>query len=346
MAYLRSGKRTRGYVSARRRIRRRMAPPTARLTSMPRMQRRAHSGIGVTTQHDKRNVYRKSFMPRFRKRLWKRFSRKVNAISEKDLGSRTVVFNQLASFTNSIDGKQLVGSICLYPKASTTTYLNDLAQIAGLENTANPTESAGINVEESTKYIFKSGILDVTFRNAAYYTGAGSPAPISYGSEGKMEIDVYEIIMREEGNEAGLIPLSFETILANNSSRTRSIGGAGVEVEYNNRGVTPFDLTYSLSRWKFKILKKTKYLLNNLETFTYQVRDPKRRVATQREMSSEQGFNQAGWTRIIYFTAKMVAGLDVGSTADTWTEFLDVGITRKYLYKIEGANDDRTSYIT
>lgn len=344
MAYLRNGKRTRSFGLSRRRVRRRMAPPTGRRVTVPHM--RPTSGVGVTTQYDKKNVYRKRYMPRYKKRLWKRFKNKVNAIAEKDLGSRTVVFNQLATFSNETNGNQVVGSVCLYPQASTTSYLNDLVQISGLENSGNPTEAAGINVEESAKIIFKSGILDVTFRNASYYKSGTAPFTISYGAEGKLEVDVYEVLMNIESSETSLTCQNFETVLSSNSSRTRTIGGAGTALAYNNRGITPFDTTYSQSRWKYKIIKKTKYLLNNLETFTYQVRDPKRRISTIRQLSNEEGFNRPGWTRIIYFTAKAVAGVDVGNDSGTWTEWLDVGITRKYLYKVEGANEDRTRYIT
>lgn len=346
MAYLRSGKRTRSSISSRRRVRRRNSPPTGRRVTMPRM-RPITSGVGITTQYDKKNVYRKSYMPRYKKRLWKRFRNKVNAVAEKELGSRTVVMNQLVTFSNETTNNQLVGSVCLYSQSSTTAHLNDLVQISGLENSGNPTESAGINTEESTKIIFKSGILDVTFRNSSWIKeGSSPPYVVSHGSEGKLEVDVYEVMMNIESSETGLTCQKFEEVLSNNATRTRPIGGTGDEAEYNKRGVTPFDLTYSQSRWKFKIMKKTKYLLNNLETFTYQVRDPKRRVSTMKQLSAEEGFNRPGWTRIIFFTAKAVAGVDVGPSTAQWTERLDVGITRKYLYKVEGANDDRTRYLT
>ena len=62
-------------------------------------KKRQTSGLGVTQQHDRRMVYRKRRMSRRLKRRWRNFSRKVLSVSEKDLGSRTVVRNDLINIT-------------------------------------------------------------------------------------------------------------------------------------------------------------------------------------------------------------------------------------------------------
>ena len=85
-------------------------------------------------------------------------------------------------------------------------------------------------------------------------------------------------------------------------------------------------------------------MVPNGEVFTYQVRDPKRRSFLQKDMNQMEGYNRPGATRIVYFVAKLVPGLTVGSTNGTFQEQLYIGCTRKYLYKIEGNNDDRTGY--
>ena len=85
--------------------------------------------------------------------------------------------------------------------------------------------------------------------------------------------------------------------------------------------------------------------MNNNDTFTYQVRDPKRRVITEEKMREAVGGNLPRWTRHLLIIFKLVPGLTVGSTDGTYKEQLYMGITRKYFYKIEGVNADRDRYL-
>lgn len=308
--------------------------------------RRGRSGIGVTTQNDQRLVYRKKRMPFGRKRRWKAFTKKVNFINEKDMGTRTVVMNTSFAATNTSAGNHIVGAVYLYPQQSAgATYANDLTVISNLENANDPTAAAGQTVDASSRFFFQSGVLDVTFCNTSTYSDiALNP---QRDSRAKLEVDVYECSVRESTEETGATYGSFTALLANNLVRTRAIGGAGNEIDYQLRGCTPFDLSYVLSRWGVKIWKKTKYFVNNSDTFTYQVRDPRRHVVDQRNLQGKDGFNRPGWTRVIYFVGKLVPGLSVAPTAQpqSFQEALTVGITRKYMYKIEGLSEDRTSYI-
>lgn len=47
----------------------------------------------VTTQYDTRLQYRKKSMPRWKRKAWKRFSQKVNAVNLKNHGTYTRLFN-------------------------------------------------------------------------------------------------------------------------------------------------------------------------------------------------------------------------------------------------------------
>jgi len=115
-----------------------------------------------------------------------------------------------------------------------------------------------------------------------------------------------------------------------------------VAINVNARGFSPFDSTYALSKFGIKIWKKTKYTILNGDTVTYQVRDPKRRVIDRKSLATGGGFNKPGWTRIIFFVYKLVPGLSVGNTVGKYIQAADIGITRKYTYKIQGVNDDRS----
>lgn len=316
----------------------------SRTRTATQQRRMVSSGQGITTQHDMRRVYMKRNMPRSKKRRYRRFKNKVNAISEKDLGSRTVLINKLTNWENTTLGNQITGALYLYSASGNLADGgNDLKQVANYENTGNPTAAAGITVDQSTKFIFQSGVLDITFRNqSTYFSGTVQEPVYINDSRAKLEVDIYECLMWKESDEDGTSYGRFNDILSQNSQQTHAIGGTGLEIAWNLRGVTPFDCTYSLSRFKVKILKKTKYMVPNGDTFTYQVRDPKRRRIDRRAIDKTEGFNLPGWTRIIYFTAKLVPGLTVGAIPGTFQESLAAGHTTKYLYKIEGANDDRT----
>lgn len=321
----------------RRRIAASRIQRAARSYIMTKRRKNTTSGVGVTTQHDARLIYRKRTMPAFKKRAWKGFVRKVNAVSEKELGNRTVVFNISEARNNTTSGNCADGAFYLYPFVSTTSYANDIANVSGFENTLDPTAAAGVTIDPSSKYLFQSAVLDLTVRNTS--KGNGGTAT----ENPRMELDVYEITMsRDKGNYN---VNNFLEVLNTNVTTTRSIGGGGTEIIRNQRGVTPWELSFALSRFGLKIWKKTKYTLSQGETFTYQVRDPKRYQITRNELSTVNGFNRRGMTRIIYMQGKLVPGLTVGSAVDTYTESFTVGLTRKYMYKVEGVNDDRTQYV-
>lgn len=322
-----------------RRSTRQTAARQQRVNSLRRHRRSAISGIGVTAQHDISNVYRKRRMSGYRRRRWRNFVGKVNAVAERDLGTRTVVFNESVECANNQAGKHVCLSVALYGQQSTLAYMNDLNTLAAVENfEANPTTAAGISVEKSTKYFFHSAVLDLTVRNTSF---ASDTAAL----EGKMEVDVYEISLRKDAiiGNAGQSHLS--NVLNNAFTDTKNTGGAGTGISIESRGVTPFDCPYGLSRYGIKVWSKKKYFLESGSTFTYQVRDPRRHVCDQNDMNDRQGFNRPGWTRIVFFIGKLIPGYALGTTAGTHTEEITVGVTRKYMYKMEGANDDRDRYI-
>jgi len=334
--------RKRPYVG--RAVGRRVRPRSSRSFTQTRTQRRQRSGQGVTTQRDERRIYTKRSMPYGQKRQWKRFTNRVHAVSEKDLGSRTVVFNKLQAFSNVTSGNQGVAYCALYSANGTgDSFMADLNSMSALENTGNPTSAAGITVADTTKWIFKSGIMDVTLRNTSTFTDS---LGTETASEAKLEVDVYEILSSKEWSTTTATYSDITSALAGKGTTiTANIGGAGTGVTLPLRGVTPWDAPAGLGFFRMKILKKTKYFVPNGDTFTYQMRDPKRRVAMQEKMETIQGGNKPGWTRHLLIIFKLVPGLTIGNVAGTYQESLTLGITRKYFYKVEGANEDRDRYV-
>lgn len=302
------------------------------------------NGGGVTTQHDTTNVYRKSRMPRRKKRNWVKFSKKVHAVAEKELGSRTVVFSSQPTFYNSDPVRHGLAHVAIYGAKSTSLYLNDLSGIVGLENAASPTQQLGETVDKTTKFIFQSAVMDLTMRNTS---GGYQDAAELLDSNMSLEVDVYDIsspIVWDNGTSGGLPDLKSLFDLGQ-ITNTKEIGGTGTGIEISNRGVTPFECCQSLSRYRLRINSKKKYFIPAGATATYQIRDPKRHTTSYAHMEKLMGCNKPGWTRNIFIVFKSVPGTVLSAIAPVKEERLKIGITRKYMYKIEGMNDTRDRYI-
>lgn len=313
-------------------------------STMTQQNRKYHSGQGITEQHDARTIYRKRNMPYRKKRRWKGFVRKVHHISEKELGTQTVVCNKRITGLD-FNGNQIVLDFCLYGLNSTATEKNDITRIVGLNNTGDQTAAAGETVNTTTKFMFQSGVLDMTIRNSSFTTQALGP---NLPADGTMEIDIYEIVSsRYWSNRVGVNLTPFAGIVSalNDAlANTLSIGGAGTGCLLTQRGVTPFDVPHAMSTYSLKIMKKTKYKLSTGQTFTYQMRDAKRHVCTKEYAEDAGSPNKPGWTRWILLIAKGVPGPDYGTSPGQVQNQLDVGVTRKYMYKVEGINDTRDRY--
>lgn len=312
---------------------------------------RFRAGGGVTTQHDVQNVYRRKRMPKRKRRHWGRFIKKCGAVALKAAGTRTIVFNKSIIESNSTAGNHGVFALALYSlRSSTRTYWDDLDYISKLENVGgNSTSAAGETVQLGTKLYFRSAVLDITIRNSSYTVSQISPSVV-YSENVPIEIDIYQYISRAEGrdtvNGSYTNGLSFWTVAQDDTQTIKS--AAGMSLEIDKRGVTPFDIPLAMSNFGIKILSKKKYFLPAGGTLTYQCRDPKNRNVTIQRLEETDGCCLRGWTKQILIVYKSIPGftlapeLAVGNSV----ERLDIGITRKYSYKIEGINEPRDYYET
>lgn len=298
--------------------------------TLTQRRRRGTSGQGITNQYDRSRIYRKSRMPRFRRRRWRRFNRRVNAVSEKDLGSRTVVRNNLSITTAPMDpaGEQqhAVFYHTLYGLQNATfgsnNDINEMSQDSDLGSTG--------------KAIFKSAVLDLTFRNTSIRAESSTNPPIT------LEVDVYEIsvgVLLSQTGKANTIA----GIFAEGSSDTGTIPGQVQGLAINQRGTTPWDFPSALSEYRVKIWKKTKYFLGENQTFTYQLRDPKRHVLDKQTMAGP-GENIPYLTRYIYYIFKPTPGYAYVEQPNNDIYSLSCGVTRKYLYKIMDKTQDYDMY--
>lgn len=319
--------------------RQRLSRARSRTRTRVKARSKYTSGRGITTQHDQRRIYVKRRMPYKKRKRWSAFIRKVNAVDERELGSRTVVFNHTVKTAAITDGQQITLSAALYPVKSTSAYLEDLSKISSIENYGNPTAAAGDTVDGTTKLMFQSGILDLTVRNTSNDGGT----PISTLIDCPLEVDVYEITVGAGESDSGGTYDRLIGYFNQASNLTKDIGGVGGSsiLDMSDRGVTPWDLPTALSKFRIKIWKKTKYFISSNQTFTYQVRDAKRHVTTFNKIGTITSVNMNGWTKFVFFIAKPIPGIVVQTGV---VPELTIGITRKYLYKVEGIRDNRDYY--
>lgn len=316
-------------------------------------RKRGSSGRGVTFEHDRQGIYRKKKMPYRKKRRWRAFSRKVKAVAEKELGSRTVVFSTPDSDESTNDGQQLVWSCSLYGWEGDATHNDDLNYIGELENPNDPTAAEGNRVADNGKMFFKSAVLDITIRNTCEkITGL---SPTTYGaadSDTTMEVDIYEITARKEFELGAAGFRGLVELYVNNSSLgiyDQNVASVGTQTLITSRGCTPFDQPKVTSQFGVKIWKKTKFFLKYGQTLTYQKRDPRRHsVYKNKILKTSSGANWPGMTKWVLVVAKVIPGIQKVTATPALgqvKEKISCGITRKYLYKVEGLQEDRTIYL-
>ncbi len=315
-------------------------------TSRLRRSAFGRSGQGVTFEHDRQRVYKRKRMPFRKKRRWIKLIKRNDAIDLKKCGAQTYVFNTSISNTNTNAANHGFVNLSLYGGHDTVSSVNnDLHFIGENEQELDPTAAAGVTVSDSTKLFFQSAVLDLTIRNSTVENNSVS-GPISAGV---LEVDVYEVTSKRRWSEFDKASASLAeyndmgAVFDEAETSTLGINGAG-GADYRKRGMTPWDQTYALSRYGIKIHKKTKYRISAGNTITYQTRDPKNRSISYLALNEIAGGNKPGWTKWVLIYYKLVPGLTPGAADGQYTTKLDIGVTRKYMYKIQNRTEKRTSH--
>lgn len=309
-------------------------------TNVKRQRYTSNTGVLGGTNADTRMIYRKKRMPRKKRRRWASFVKKVGAVEERNLGTRTVLFNdQITQINTGASTQQSTLTLGLYGFVNSSFgWLNDMNQIGQLENETNPTAAAGATIQANSKVMFTSSIMDVTLRNVSTFRSEGID---NLSADAALELDIYEVYLRKEaGDIDGPGAFGNITDMLNRYDEPQ-IGGTGLDLAIGDRGVSPFELGSAMGRCGIKIMKKTKFFIPNGQTITWQCRDPKRHTCRYGELEKQDGWVRPGWTKTYFLIYKLVPGLALGTTDGTYKAAISVGITRKYAYKVEGFNEPR-----
>lgn len=264
----------------------------------------------VTTQYDTRLQYRKKRMPRWKRKAWKRFTKKVQAVNLKQLGTYTRVFNtQLEN--NIFSGQQAVLGAFLYSKAGKGDLVPKEAGLADLFTIIRQP----LSPDDNFKFSFDTAVLDLTFKN---------------NSSNGIEMDLYVVSFNEDTNQN-----SFQDAVITAEQETNTLNEATKALQLSDRGVTLFDLPVLISMLKMKIWSKRKYFIGAQQTMTYQYRDAKNHVVdainvrngkTNSSIQADgNGFVYPKLTKGVIMVMKQVPGSE-------GTSNVVCGVTRKYKY--------------
>jgi len=270
----------------------------------------------VTSQYDTKQQYRRKRMPRRKRKQWKSFSRKVNSVITKSLGTKTRLFNSTTEINiDAADTGQNYCSAFLYSKSGFATTIKQ----AGIKDIYECIK--GISADDNFTVRFETGILDLTCRNTSSTVGAD------------LEIDLYVVTMNKKVNYNGN---NLEEMIVAAEQETSTLPNPITGLTLANRGATLFDLPCLMKLSGMKILSKRKYFLPKGNTFTYQYRDPSnhyipamqiREGLTNAQIDTlGSGFVYPKLTKGIILVAKKIVG-STGLQAQ-----LQVGVTRKYKY--------------
>jgi len=279
------------------------------------------SGVGVTTDRDFRRVYRKRRMPAAKRRRWKRFVRKVDAVAERKKGTMSVVMNTVKQEVVPVNFQRMYG-ITLYGFRGTLvvgadSYDRDLYEMALMLKPGDPVSTEQWN----RKLHFRSAVLDITFRN----TGVTS-----------VELDLYEYMVRKDVPFPRLIDL-----IVNSQTDPATITGGGTLTQ-DVVGTTPFQINAALKY--ITILKKTKVFMPSSGTSTYQIRKPTNKWWSTSDVDEKVNhFGKRGWTCGLWLVQKGVPGIDAGTPVRSLASDVTMSITRTYCLKTIDTHEMDTS---
>lgn len=251
-------------------------------------------------------------MPYRRRRRWRKFVKKVEAVAEAKRGTQSVVFNTRKREQVPENLQRMYG-LTLYgyngSVAAEEWFNNDMAQIAAMGKLGDT------NVTYNRKIHFRSAVMDVTIRNIGINA---------------VELDIYEWFPKKDIKFARLIDMIVDGSLDPNTTT------GGNRITHDDVGVTPFQFPSAMQY--VTITNKTKVFLSPVDgVSTFQMRLPANRWWYTGSLNEDTTtFAKRSWTKGLWIVQKGVPGVEVLVPANTARSLLsDVvwSITRTYTLK-------------
>jgi hypothetical protein len=313
---------------------------------------RQRNGYGnVTAQHDSKGVYFRRRMPARKRRRWKRFSKKVNFVLNKSLGTcafvRAVALSRSADFIST----QVLGCAMSMSGYGSGSDLSD-DQIVLLKDAAQRTLGDAQYYYQQVIRV-SSVVMDVTFESSAFYPTGADPV---VENPTDMEVDVYEIqcirdVYVSDASQSQRDIYDFIINCTNAqpppTTNDEEITPIGSALTSTDMGWTPWQSS-KFCRY-FKILKKTKKYLTPGGFFTYQLRNAKERIVSG--ISFDVATNGGGvststqplcnkLTKLLLFVCKGEPLTNSLGTSFWSIPRFTLGITKTFNYRIMEKNDN------
>lgn len=299
---------------------------------------RAAVGRTITTvQRDYSKQYIRRPVSGKKRRMWKKFVKKVEAAGDKNLGLQTTLQNYSESISLTDASQQKYGSLALYSRVS-----SDLAKVAATLD-QQPGLDVNSRIDDTTRLMFRTGLIDITMRNTSYKKESVNSPESAYG-ECSLEVDIYTIKASKLFRKTNVIYVSIEEVINSGFSLQKEIGTGQSGMTLSNRGVTPFEAPQAIKDYGLKIMKKVKYFIPWGGQMTWQLRDPLNRNLNVGKMKDPNlGGNYIGSTTHFLIVMKPVTGI---SLSDLNVARLTVGVTKKYAFKVEGRTTVQESLLS
>lgn len=266
----------------------------------------------VTTQYDTKMQYRRKRMPKFKRRQWKNFVKKVSAVSLRGIGIRTVLFNENVVVAPVLGANEQTFAVVHLYGANGVNTVNEFGARDLRQIFVNDTAA-----ETGTKWCFFNGVIDITMTNVDEFN--------------TLEIDVYKIMYGRSDNPTA----NLSGPLTNVIYETDPIAGGNTQISISRRGATPFDLSDIAMLTKWRVMTKRKYILSPGQIATYQHRDNRNKWMTSYDLDPNSSRGTTDFTCKYTTTFLVVAK---ANNPNATTANFRLAATRNYRYKIHAQN--------
>lgn len=242
------------------------------------------------------------------------FSRKVEAVLTKRVGTKSVVFNNTLGFNLTTDpALQDYGHCCLYGSAGSldSNFWAGYRDIYRIMKNDPEIEHDVNGFPINGKICFKSAVIDLQFINRGTVP---------------LEMDLYKIGFWRRGTDPSDWLQQFLNVL----SATAPINSGGTNLALTQKGVTPFQAPAAIRATAMKVLMKKKYIVPSLGMATFQHRDARNYWVDCETVVNSDVYNEKFTTVYLWITKTF--------PNQTEAQGFNVTVTRTYEYVVINNN--------
>lgn len=272
----------------------------------------------LTNQYDVKNFYRKRYMPRRKKRAWRRFYKKVASVYRKETsGKSSLLLRGKLDGTVATDQQGVIG--CMLYGASKDTSSTDI----GCQDQNYIQDAVGGSGTTNISPLCKSAVMDIeiTNRGIADYNNP-------------LTVDVYKIkCIRTCQGVNNVQVLGWSDLFGQALAMEPTCGGA-TDIGANNvAGVTPW-MAADFCR-HVKIQSHKRIILSQGQTAEFMLRDPRdRKLFWENPNQTKASALEKGIVQGYMFIIQGIAGTGIQTAACSYS------ITCNRTYQISNTADN------